>query len=316
MKGFTHYISGIALASFLPSAIDLSSKGSFVLLLAGLGATMPDVIDFRFSRYAREPDVEICPDPDSPDPQRVVDQILAAIELSHQSREKVSIRFDTARPASGLRFRYAVSVDAGQVWARVQTMTDESVPLDLAHRFLDTSHCGHSAVRCVGEAQIEVEDLGGAWLELRPGGDSVEIVFLPWHRQWSHSLLVAAALGVILSWLLGPLSGMVYFIGSVTHILEDQLGHMGSNLWFPFTRTRTRGYKLFHSTDAAPNLLAVCISAALILFNLDRFSPTPVLHPLAFLSTNLAAWALALLVWLGRRPRDKKAGSGQEEGDA
>jgi hypothetical protein len=307
MKGFSHFISGIALASFLPSTIDLSRQGSFVLLLAGLGGMMPDVIDFRFSRYAREPDIEICPDPDSPDPQQIVDQILAAIELAHQSHKRVSIRFDTARPSSGLRFRYMVRLDPDQVAARAQTMTDASAPLNLARRLFDGSHSGHSTVCCTGEAQIQIDDLGGAWLELRPRGDAVEIVFLPWHRQWSHSLLVAAAVGGMLSLLLDPLSGLVYLVGSATHIFEDQLGHMGSNLWFPFTRSRTKGCKLFHSGDAVPNLLAVWISVVLILFNLDRFSPAPVLRPLAFLSINLMAWSLVLLVWLWRRPGRQKA---------
>ena len=147
-----------------------------------------------------------------------------------------------------------------------------------------------------------VDVFSGASLAFRPSRGSVEVVPIPWHRRWSHSLTLTALLGGVLALLVGPLCGGVYALGSLTHILEDQMGHMGSNLFYPFTRTRTAGCKWFHSGDALPNLLAVWLSAVLLLLNLDRFSPAPVLGGWRLLGFGLVIpWATiaAVLWWRG-----------------
>lgn len=46
---------------------------------------------------------------------------------------------------------------------------------------------------------------------------------------------MAAAMGA-LGWLLAPVYGLVMGLGVLAHILQDQLGFMGSNLFFPLTR--------------------------------------------------------------------------------
>jgi hypothetical protein len=110
--------------------------------------------------------------------------------------------------------------------------------------------------------------------------------------------------------LTAPSCGLVYAVGALTHILEDQLGYMGSNLLYPLTRRRTKGLRLLHSGDVLPNLFAVWLSVVLLLYNLDRLSPIPVLDPLRyFLVVLLLPWAVILgLAWWGarRRPRQKR----------
>jgi membrane-bound metal-dependent hydrolase YbcI (DUF457 family) len=83
--------------------------------------------------------------------------------------------------------------------------------------------------------------------------------------------------------------GLVVALGLVGHILEDQLGFMGSNLFYPLTRDRISGLRLLRSGDAIPNFLTVWTAVMLILFNLDRFSAQPLLNP---------AWFLGLAVLL------------------
>jgi membrane-bound metal-dependent hydrolase YbcI (DUF457 family) len=101
----------------------------------------------------------------------------------------------------------------------------------------------------------------------------VEVQFLPWHRAWSHSFTLAAVLGLITGVLFGSIqAGLVAFLGMSAHIVEDQLGYLGSNLFWPITKERPAGARLLHSGDAIPNFLAVWTALVLILFNLDRFS--------------------------------------------
>ena len=78
---------------------------------------------------------------------------------------------------------------------------------------------------------------------------------------------------------------------------------MGSNLLWPFTKSRTTGLRLLRSGDGLPNFLAVWLSAALILFNLDRFSGAPRLAtaPFLLLAVLLPCVVLGALYARGRR---------------
>ena len=119
-------------------------------------------------------------------------------------------------------------------------------------------------------------------------------------------MTLAAALG-LLGWLMfGKWAGLVVGLAFVAHILEDQLGYMGSNLFHPLTRQRTRGLRLLRSGDAIPNFLTVWVAVALILFNLDRFSDRPLLNPWWFLGLAVVAPVVVLGgLYLWRRRRGK-----------
>jgi membrane-bound metal-dependent hydrolase YbcI (DUF457 family) len=122
-------------------------------------------------------------------------------------------------------------------------------------------------------------------------------------------LTLTACLGGGIALLLGPLAGLVFALGSLTHILEDQFGYMGSNLLYPFTRRRTRGLGLCHSGDALPNLFIVWLSALFVLLNLDRFSPDPVFDPWRLLTVGFVIpWAM-IGAWQWWRQSRKGKGS-------
>ena len=108
-------------------------------------------------------------------------------------------------------------------------------------------------------------------------------------------------LGLITGVLFGSLqAGLVAFFGMSAHIVEDQLGYLGSNLFWPITQERSAGARLLHSGDAIPNFLAVWTALVLILFNLDRFSApvqnrNPLLIPVIYFGTTLIVPALILI---------------------
>ena len=173
------------------------------------------------------------------------------------------------------------------------------------------------------DAENRIDIFSGPSFKFERRGDQLHVHFLDWHRRWSHSLTLAAALGLVTAGgaalaefcTRGGLSrtplwtGLVVGLGFAGHVLEDQLGFMGSNLLWPFTKRRTAGVQFLHSGDAAPNFLTVWTAAALILFNLDRFSTRPLLPPGWFLGLAVALPVAVLggLYGWQRRRREPEA---------
>ena len=59
MKGFTHFMSGIAVASCFPQAVHMASQEqSFILCLGGIFGILPDTLDFKLARYFHRSDFE------------------------------------------------------------------------------------------------------------------------------------------------------------------------------------------------------------------------------------------------------------------
>jgi len=310
MKGIAHFFSGVAAATFLPPVVQMSAQGSMILLLAGIGGLMPDTLDFKLARYLEENQVEIDPDPLAPDPQGMAEQVAAAINRAWETGKPVRVQFHTMKLGADLWRQYAVDFGGERREVRVRigpVVTTSQVPFVGSELGLPPGCAPIQApTRYTYGAETKVDIFSGPTFEFERRGDVVDISFLPWHRRWSHALTVAVLIGGLIALLFGLWYGLAYTLGSAAHILEDQLGHMGSNLFYPFTKRRAEGLKLFHSGDALPNLLAVWLSGWLILFNLDRFSDTPVFNLFSFFLFGLALpWALILGTtwWFSRRPR-------------
>ena len=316
MKGIAHFISGVAVATFFPQAVQAAAQDlSFILVLGGIGGILPDTLDFKLARYFERVDYSIDPDPAAPNPQAMAETLARAMDQAFEG-EPVTVQLHTMKLSADLWRQYRVLFDteAGEVIVRIgplvttaQVPYPGSEPVEPAEGRAPVS----APMRPTYDAEVVVDIFSGPALTFQRQGDAVDIIFLPWHRRWSHSLTLALALG-LLGALLSPLHGLVLGLGALVHILEDQLGYMGSNLFFPLTRRRVPGLKLLHSGDALPNFLTVWLSLVLIVFNLDRFSAAPVLTPLPyFLTTLIVPWTLILgASWmLGRKraPRTPEA---------
>ena len=51
MKGISHFITGVAIATFFPEVVRAGGVGSLLPMLGGIGGILPDTIDFKFARY-------------------------------------------------------------------------------------------------------------------------------------------------------------------------------------------------------------------------------------------------------------------------
>ncbi len=128
-------------------------------------------------------------------------------------------------------------------------------------------------------------------------GENIESIFLPWHRQWSHSFTMGLFLGII-GFLLfsfiynlqkGLVFGLIIALSFNAHVACDLLGFMGGNLLFPFTKDRSSGFKVMKASNPLGNFLVIWGSMVVTLFNLNRFSDVPVFT---------TPWYFYFLYWL------------------
>jgi hypothetical protein len=275
MKGFTHYIIGLAAASCFPQAVREAASGNpFPFLIGGLCGLLPDVLDFKAARFFARHDMEIAPDPLDPDMQMVADGLACAIRQAQKTRQTIRVRLRTVQTGADAWQHYRIRFDPqGSITASLGAVcTTGGRPLE--ERDPDESSAAVEPRLVIGyEARVEVTILDGPMLAFVPLPDGrIKIEFIPWHRAWSHSLVLAAAAGLLLALTSSPLMGAIAALGWASHVMADQLGFLGSAMFYPFIAKRYTGLQLFRSMEAAPNLSLVWMSGLLILWNLARFA--------------------------------------------
>ena len=305
MKGISHFITGVALATFFPTVVRQAELGSLLPMLGGIGGILPDTLDFKFARYWEKFDLEIDPGLE-PDADAIADALVDAMQTAYKTNTSQNVVTHTVRLGADLWREYVIhfAPERGEIAVSVGPLVNTGqVP------YAGTEPEGATlAVRKVGvplvhtySDQYKVNIFSGPTFRFTREGDHLVVDFLDWHHRWTHSLLLALAVGVVMGGVLalfggthlGLWGGLVTWLGYSGHILEDQLGHMGSNLFWPLTHKRLPGPGLIHAGDAIPNFLTVWTSVALILFNLDRFSAQPRLNTGAYLLLALGVpWLL------------------------
>jgi membrane-bound metal-dependent hydrolase YbcI (DUF457 family) len=328
VKGIAHFATGITLATLFPEVVERAVDGSILPVLGGIAGVLPDTLDFKFVRYLERYDLEIDPGLE-PDPQDIAEQVTGCMRRAYESGKPQRVMLHTIRLGADLWRQYTLRFDPEQseITVRVgpivntgQAPLPASEPADADEARIAV---GVPMARTYDE-EVAVDIFSGPSFTFERRGDRLQIHFLEWHRRWSHSVtltaalsLAAAAVAALVELLSrGALTrtplwvGLVVGLGLVGHILEDQLGYMGSNLFAPFTRDRTRGLGLLRSGDGIPNFLTVWTSLMLVLFNLDRFSDQPKLDPWwAFLGLSVALPAILLggaYQWRRRRQQPEE----------
>jgi membrane-bound metal-dependent hydrolase YbcI (DUF457 family) len=282
MKGISHFTSAVAAAAFIPGVVSLAAQEhSLILLLAGFFGLLPDWLDFKFARYFEPAEEVIEPDALNFNAPTLAEQVADALNRAHTREEPLTLQLHSARIGPDRWRRYSIQFDPTEkaVIVRPGSVIDGGgLTRTEAGSAGPTGQAPVTAkLNYTYDGEMSVETLDGPSFEFRRAGDAVEISFLPWHRRWSHSLVLAAGFGFACGALFGPLAGWVAAAAFATHVLEDQLGYLGSNLWWPFTERRSHGLRLMHSGDALPNFVTVLTACGLILYNLNRFA-TPSLY--------------------------------------
>ncbi|MBU1108749.1 MAG: metal-dependent hydrolase [Candidatus Riflebacteria bacterium] len=339
MKGFTHFISGIAVASFFPQAVHMASQEqSFILCLGGIFGIMPDTLDFKFARYFHKSDIEIRPDPKNLDARVIAESVADAIRKA-EKEGRGTVQLHTMQLGSNLWRSYTLAFDS----ATSEVVVEIGPEVDTGQMPFEGTELkdpAKASARVKVESQFlqqfdkksQIAIMTGPCFEfVKRGEGKIEIVFLPWHRTWSHSftlgLLISFLVGLytffmvaegpnpemysIPRWLLYPL---IILFGSMVHIIEDSTGFMGNNLFYPFTKDRTNGLGLMSAAEAIPNFLFVWTSIICILYNLDRFRYAPISTPPGIESTTsfffwfygIPVAVMAYFFFKGKREKELK----------
>jgi membrane-bound metal-dependent hydrolase YbcI (DUF457 family) len=285
MKGIAHFVTGVAVATFFPEIVHGAAQStSLGPLLGGLAGLLPDTLDFKFVRYFFSIDEEIDPAKITtaagyPDPQAMAKRIAAAMNRVHETGKQARVQLHTLRLGTDLWRQYSVAFDLAldQILVRIgPVVTTGQVPYpDSEVPGVEPARAQvHGRILHTYDAEITIDVFSGPSMSFEKVGDAVRVTFMPWHRNWTHSLVAVLLLGV-LGALIAPVYGVALALAALLHVMADHMGFMGSNLFFPITRERTMGWKLMRSGDAIPNFLLVWVSLACIFLNLDRFSEAP-----------------------------------------
>jgi hypothetical protein len=313
MKGISHFSIGVAAASCFPAAVEAGASGNpLYFILGGAFGLLPDTLDFKLTRFVYKHDLEVHVDPLNPDPDGVAEAVARGINTAFETRKPYKIKLNTVRLGTDKWQRYEVFFDVAKrrVVVRYGPVVDTGgTPIE-GLEAPDVPE-GSASVACDIKldylATTTVDIFDGPMFTMKYDEDCKAVIpeFSPWHRNWSHSFVIGLVFSLVAAVLFGPLAGLVGLAAFSGHVLSDQLGFLGSNLWFPFTRERTHGLKLMHSGQSWPNFTAVWSCCLVIFWNLYRVTPSVApLSPfkLGWYGLALPALVIYLLTRWQRKP--------------
>ena len=317
VKGIAHFSVGVAAASCFPSAVAAGASGNpLYFILGAVCGLLPDTLDFKFYRFWYRHDIELAPDPLAPDPQQIADVIAGAVGKARREDRPCNLRLNTIRLGADRWRRYEIAFDVPgrKVAVRMGPVVDTGANIvESVEREEEGGEaplpCG---VRIDYEAVTRVDIFEGPLFRMVPLADGrVTPLFVAWHRQWTHSFVVAAVLAFAAGAVWGITAGLVCLAAYSAHVAVDQLGYLGSNLFFPLSSQRKPGLRLLHASDALPNLAAVWFSGLLVFWNLYA----PLAGDVEFLALPtflLYAGCLPIVAYrllAGRPPSDPETGN-------
>lgn len=301
MKGLTHFMTGVCVATFFPLVMTAAYDPDLIMLtllipIGGFFGYLPDFLDFKISRYLEREDYVINPGYHELDPWRVAETIAKSINDAYSENRRINLKLQTIRLPNGLWRRYSVlfRLKEREVVVRIGPLitTGMEVVPGTAPKEEKVA-----AVKYKPELYYSYEDVtnvdiwDGPTFQFRREGDTVYADFIQWHRRWSHSLTLGVFFGIMIS----LIAGFIYYsngieltdieilmvFGVITggiwgHVLVDQLGWLGSNLLWPVTGKRKTGMGLTRSMDPMANFITTYLLTLLIVWNMNRFAPEPV----------------------------------------
>jgi membrane-bound metal-dependent hydrolase YbcI (DUF457 family) len=257
---------------------------SYIIMLGGIFGILPDTLDFKLNKFLHRYDVMYEP-AQEPAADEIATTVARAIERAAAENRQVNIHLHTIKLGADLWRQYSILLDtaAQEVVVKIGPIVNTGKVPQAGTEYTGKA-VGRAKVACpfsqTYQAETHVSIFSGPSFGFILKNGVVETHFIPWHRSWSHSLTLSALFAAVAwgiaslwhgTWLYpGWMFGAVVFLGMATHIIEDQFGHLGSNLFFPFTKERARGTKSMHSGDAMPNFLTVWLSVAVLFWNMYR----------------------------------------------
>ncbi|QOR94495.1 metal-dependent hydrolase [Thermosphaera chiliense] len=223
---------------------------------------------------------------DAPHPQYVADAVARAIDEAYETGRMVTVKIHNIRMPGDFYRRFLIQYDSKNRRIIVHMgplVSTGGLPLEGTeppeYRRIGVAETKH-AFRKVYPRPTVIDAFSGPEIGYEKVGDVVEEVFIPWHRGFSHSLTASVVIGGLIglatlalgyaNWFYLAVASM---LGHAMHVLEDQLGFMGSVLFPPLTKRRIPGLMLGPSRQGLINFATNWLMLALAAWNVNRFMP-------------------------------------------
>jgi len=222
---------------------------------------------------------------DAPHPKYIADLVAEAINKAYEKGE-VRVKFHNIRLPGDVYRRYVVNIPPNSNYVEAYIGPVVGLGGNLVTKDLPPSHRFSAKSFFTGRVSktypfpVVVSGFSGPSVAYRKTGDMVEEVFIPWHRGFSHSFTCGVLIGLIVAGLFSLIGyahaialGLATMIGQWMHVIEDQLGYMGSVLLPPFTKRRIRGLMLGRAGSGWLNFATMYLMFVLMAWNFTRFVP-------------------------------------------
>lgn len=284
MRGFTHFLSGLSIATFFKSLLKDALNGGLWMLVPAAFAYLPDFLDFKIYKHFEKWDYIIKPKYDDMNPQEIAETIAKAIDEAYETGKDVRLKCFTARAPGDVYRKYSVRFrsDKNEIEVVVGPLVTPSgtevegtePPPDKRVGIAKTKHPFSKKY----PRPFEVKGFHGPSYQFIREGDVVEVNFLPWHREWAHSFITGIMFGAVLYLMTAFVIRLDFaldltiasILGFWAHIIEDHMGMMGGNLFWPITRKRTPGFALSESGSMFMNMGTAWFFITLMLYNFNQ----------------------------------------------
>jgi len=223
---------------------------------------------------------------DAPHPQYIASAVAEAIDRAYETARMVTIKIHNIRMPGDFYRRFLVHYDEKNRRIMVvmgPLVSTGGLPLEGSdppeYRKIGVAETKYPFRKVYPRPTI-IDAFSGPEIGYERVGDVVEEVFIPWHRGFTHSvtgsILIGGLIGLVS--LLFGYSNWVYLtlasiLGYLMHVLEDQLGFMGSNLLPPLTKRRIPGVMLGPSRQGLMNFATNWLMLSLLIWNVNRYMP-------------------------------------------
>lgn len=283
-------MSGIAWASCWPVAFQATRENNPIpILLGAICAILPDTLDHWFSKQPHKPDIQIVPPPEAPTPQLIAEALAYSISQSQESGRKLKVALFPIPIGPDQWIPYTIHLDSRhqKLSVTVEGGNSNSSITHIPLRFI-TDH--------TTRLLINTEPLSLALAPLSDG--RILLKAMPGDQQWSHSLVTALAIGVILAGIWGLTCGCIAGGAYVMHIFVDQWGFKGCALLWPFSQRRNSGYQWMKAdTTLAVDRILAWMAFLLIAGNIIHTTATPVIEFPSIIQLLLFGGAAPLAVF-------------------
>ncbi len=238
---------------------------------------------------------------DAPHPKGIADTIAKAVDEGYRKGE-VRVKLHNIRLPGDVFRRYAVFIPPNSNYVEVYigpivTLGGNPIVKELPpkYRFSAKSYF-RSSVRKTYPFPTVVSGFSGPSIAYRRTGKVVEEVFIPWHRGFSHSFTGGVVIGLLTMALFSLIGyahaialGIAAMLGQWMHVIEDQLGYMGSVLFPPITKKRIPGLMLGRAGSGWLNFATMYLMFVLMAWNFARYVPG-ITHNLGITDPNIVLY--------------------------